>query len=121
MPWLLSLLSLGGVKKGLFLVAALAVAGALAFQRVQLTEARNAHRAVLAELALVQQELFAARQAIAAVEAESASRLAKAAKAARRAEQVAASAEARARAVETAPAPATCEAAIELLVEGVRP
>lgn len=118
MPWLLSLFS---VKKGLFLAVALAVAGALAFQRVQLTEARRGQKEAYESLAAVRQELFAARQTLAAVEAESTERMAKAQQAAKRAQQVAASAEARARAVESAPAPDTCEQAIELLVEGVRP
>lgn len=118
MPWLLSLFSL---KKGLLLAVALAVAGALAFQRVQLMEARQGQKEAYESLAAVRQELFAARQALAAIEAESASQLAKAAKAAKRAQALAADAEARAKAVESAPAPTTCEAAIELLVEGVRP
>lgn len=117
MPWL----ALFSLKKGLLLALALAVAGVFAFQRVQLTEARRAQDSTATALAEARSELFAARQTLEAVNAESTARLAKARQAAKRAEQVAASAEARARAIESAPAPATCEAAIELLVEGVKP
>lgn len=117
MSWLLALLT---PKKGLFLAVALAVAGVFAFQRVQLLEARHAQKEAYETLAGVQKELLAARQTLAAVEAESTARLAKAQQAAQRAQKMAASAEARARAIESAPAPATCEQAIELLVEGVR-
>ena len=117
MSWLLALLT---PKKSLLFAAVLAVAGVFAFQRVQLLEARHAQKEAYETLAGVQKELLAARQTLAAVEAESTARLVKARQAAKRAEQVAASAEARARAIENAPAPASCEAAIELLVEGVR-